>query len=233
MTGSMTLNASSLTMCLPADAQARIELESTLASDDLGSTGLTSVGDGWQTEGFDTAASRIDLSITSTVSSLTARASGGLSMSQYPGGQYPGGQYPGGQPPSDPYYGRPPDPYAPPQPSDPYLGQPPASDPYYGQPQDPYAQQAAYQAWQQQQAAQQQAQQQAWWQAQQPPQPRRRPARAVARVPPWRASSSSSSGPGSSSATQISVDLGQTWPVIAVALGVIMVIAAFIPRRSS
>ena len=154
-------------------------------------------------------------------------------MSQYPGGQYPGGQYPGGQPPSDPYYGRPPDPYAPPQPSDPYLGQPPVSDPYYGQPQDPYAQQAAYQAWQQQQAAQQQAQQQAWWQAQQPPQPQ--------------APTRTRGGAGAAVAgiflvllgawflfrDEISVDLGQTWPVIAVALGVIMVIAAFIPRRSS
>jgi hypothetical protein len=71
MTGSMTLNASSLTLCLPVDAGARLELESTLASDNLGGSGLTNVGDGWQTEGFDTAASRIDLSITSTVSSVT------------------------------------------------------------------------------------------------------------------------------------------------------------------
>jgi hypothetical protein len=71
MTGSLTLNASSLTMCLPAAAQARFELESTLASDNLGGSGLSSVGDGWQTAGFDTAASRIDVSITSTVSSLT------------------------------------------------------------------------------------------------------------------------------------------------------------------
>ncbi len=156
-------------------------------------------------------------------------------MSQYPGGQYPGGQYPGGQPPYDPYYGRPPDPYAqpqqPPQPSDPYLGQPPASDPYYGQPpasdpyygqpQDPYAQQAAYQAWQQQQA---------WWQSQQPPPP----------APPR-----TRGGAGAAVAgiflvllgawflfrDQISVDLGQTWPALAVGLGIIMVIAAFIPRR--
>jgi hypothetical protein len=71
MTGSITLNASSLTICLPAEAQARFELESTLASDDFGSSGLTSVGDAWQTAGFDTAASRIDMSITSTVSSVT------------------------------------------------------------------------------------------------------------------------------------------------------------------
>ncbi len=71
VTGSMTLNASSLTLCLPAAAQARFELESTLASDDFAGSGLTSIGDGWQTDGFDTAASRIDLSITSTVSSVS------------------------------------------------------------------------------------------------------------------------------------------------------------------
>jgi hypothetical protein len=138
-------------------------------------------------------------------------------------------QYPGGQQPYDPYYGRPADPYAPqqqyapPQQNDPYFGQPAPGDPYYGQPQDPYAQQAAYQAWQ--------AQQQAWWQAQQQPpaQPRTR------------------GGVGAAVAglflvllgawflfrDQISVDLGQTWPVIAVALGVVMVIAAFIPRRGT
>jgi hypothetical protein len=67
----MTLNASSLTLCLPATAQARFELEATLASDNLADSGLTSVADSWQTEGFDTAASRIDLHITSTVSTLT------------------------------------------------------------------------------------------------------------------------------------------------------------------
>lgn len=71
VTGGMTLNASSLTICLPADAEARIELESTLSSDDLGSSGLTEVGGGWQTEGYALAAGRVDLSITSTVSSIT------------------------------------------------------------------------------------------------------------------------------------------------------------------
>jgi hypothetical protein len=71
VTGGMTLNASSLTICLPADAEARIELESTLSSDDLGSSGLTETGGGWQTEGYATAGTRVDLSITSTVSSIT------------------------------------------------------------------------------------------------------------------------------------------------------------------
>jgi hypothetical protein len=71
MTGSLTLNASALEVCLPAAADARFEVESTLSSDDFRDSGLTEVGDGWQTAGFDTAPSHIDLSITSTVSSVS------------------------------------------------------------------------------------------------------------------------------------------------------------------
>jgi hypothetical protein len=71
ITGRLTLNASALEVCLPTAAEARFELESTLSSDDLASSGLTQVDDGWQTAGFDTAASRVDLSITSTVSSVS------------------------------------------------------------------------------------------------------------------------------------------------------------------
>jgi hypothetical protein len=75
LTGGITLNASSLTVCLPQDAEARFELESTLSSDDFASAGLSNVGDGWQTDGFATAASRIDLSLSSTVSTITLERS--------------------------------------------------------------------------------------------------------------------------------------------------------------
>jgi hypothetical protein len=69
--GNITLNASSLEICVPESAEARLELESTLASDDLGRSGLIKSGDGWQSAGYATAATRIDLSITSTVSSVS------------------------------------------------------------------------------------------------------------------------------------------------------------------
>jgi hypothetical protein len=69
--GSMTINASSLDLCVPAAAEARFEIESTLSSDDFSGSGLTQVGDSWQTGGFDTSAVHIDLSITSTVSSIS------------------------------------------------------------------------------------------------------------------------------------------------------------------
>ena len=138
-------------------------------------------------------------------------------------------QYPGGQPPQDPYYGQQPaDPYA--QPADPYYGQPPGDpyaqppgDPYYGQPPgDPYAQQ-----YYQQQAAYYGQPQQGYWQ-----QPRREPQRRggtgafivglfLVLLGAWFIFRD-----------EIALDFGSVWPAIAVGLGVIMVIAAFIPRRS-
>ena len=68
--GDLTLNASSLTLCIPESAEVRLELDATLAGDNLGDSGLDKRGDGWQSAGFDTAATRVDLSITSTVSSI-------------------------------------------------------------------------------------------------------------------------------------------------------------------
>jgi hypothetical protein len=136
-------------------------------------------------------------------------------------------QYPGGPQPQDPYYGqRAGDPYAPPpQPSDPYFGQ--GADPY-APPADPtYAQQQ--QAWY--------AQQQAWYAQQQ-----------AAQVQQQAAEPRSGRGGAGTAIVgillvlvggwvlfgdQIDLDLGQLWPVAAVALGALMVIAAFIPRRGS
>jgi uncharacterized membrane protein len=135
-------------------------------------------------------------------------------------------QYPGAQPPGGPYYGPPPsDPYAQPQnPVDPYFGAPAG---------DPYAQQAQYQAWQ---AQQQQAYQQPYQQPAYPQQPA---------PPPAEPSRARSGGGGAAIAgiflvvlgawflfrDQVSFDLGQAWPLIAVVLGVLMIIGAFIPRR--
>ena len=136
-------------------------------------------------------------------------------------------QYPGSRPPPDPYYGQPPggDPYAPQQPSDPYFGQQ-AGDPYAQQQQD---------WWQAQQQAEAYAQQQAWWAQQQAIQASHRPR---------------SQGRGGTGAAivgiflvllgvwflfrdEIAVDFGAVWPMVAVGLGVVMVIGAFIPRRGN
>ena len=145
-------------------------------------------------------------------------------MSQYPGSPPP-------PPPQDPRYGGPPaEPYGnpPPQaPSDPYLGSPPTDpyappqDPYYGQPpQDAHAQQ---QAWYVQQGAAQGA-------------------------PPARGARRARGGSGGAAifgillvlvgvwvlfGDQLDIDLDfrEVWPIGAVVLGAIMVVASVIPRR--
>ena len=138
-------------------------------------------------------------------------------------------QYPGGQPPQDPYYGQQQgsDPYAPPPPSDPYFGQQPGGDPYsqqQGQPAD----------WWQQAQADAYAQQQAWWAQQQTAQTQQA------------AASERRGGTGAAIVgifmvllgvwflfrDEIALDIGTVWPVAAVGLGILMVIAAFIPRRA-
>ena len=68
----ITLNASSLDICVPAAAALRVDYSSVLGSDDLGSSGLTEVRSGeWTTPGFSEAADSLSLSITNTVSSLS------------------------------------------------------------------------------------------------------------------------------------------------------------------
>ena len=149
-------------------------------------------------------------------------------MSQYPGAQPP--------PPQDPYYGQPPaEPYGapPPQPSDPYLGsQPqdpyaPPQDPWYGQqPPDAQAQQQAWYAQTQQQAAQQQAAQ-AQRQAYEASQARGGSGAAIfglllVLVGAWILFGD-----------QLDIDLewGEVWPVGAVVIGSLMVLASVLPRR--
>jgi hypothetical protein len=77
LTGGITLNFSSLELCIDPDVALRISHEGTLSSDDLDASGLESVADGWQTPGFETAESRISLDITSTFSSIQLDRSGG------------------------------------------------------------------------------------------------------------------------------------------------------------
>jgi hypothetical protein len=64
-------NLSSVTVCVPAGAPLRVELDSTLSADDLDRSGLEQRGEGWQTADYDTASARVDLAISSSVSSLT------------------------------------------------------------------------------------------------------------------------------------------------------------------
>jgi hypothetical protein len=136
-----------------------------------------------------------------------------------------GGPPPGyyGGPPEDPWYGQQP-------PADPYLGRDP-HDPWANVPQDPYAQgyygQDPY------------AQGQGGWYGQPPP-----PGWAPPAPPPSTRKRGGSTGALVVGAflvllglwflfrDQVGVDLGRVWPAAAVGLGVLMVIVAFLPRRS-
>ena len=76
-TSSITVNASSLTVCAPPELGLRVETKETLGSHNLAAAGLTEVGGAWQTPGYDSAAARSDMSLTSNVSSVTFDRSGG------------------------------------------------------------------------------------------------------------------------------------------------------------
>ena len=70
--GNMTLNASSLNVCLPAMPAVRITFHDTLSSHNFAAFGLQQVGDAWQTPGYASATGpRVDLEISANVSSLT------------------------------------------------------------------------------------------------------------------------------------------------------------------
>jgi hypothetical protein len=62
MTGSIEANAGSVTLCTPPDVALRLHTgDSVLSSQDFGDAGLIQNGDTWETPGYDTAATRIEL----------------------------------------------------------------------------------------------------------------------------------------------------------------------------
>jgi hypothetical protein len=71
MTGSLSLNASSLELCIAPEAGVRIEHHGTLSSAEFGAAGLTLTDEEWETPGFDTAAAQVRLEISSTLSAIT------------------------------------------------------------------------------------------------------------------------------------------------------------------
>jgi hypothetical protein len=77
MAGNVTLNASSLTMCVAPEAGLRIAHSATLSSDNFGELGLTQSGEAWQTADYGSAAQRIDINVSSNVSSITLSRTGG------------------------------------------------------------------------------------------------------------------------------------------------------------
>lgn len=73
-----TVNAGSLELCVPADVGVRVESSSTLASNNLDSLGLEKVGEeAWQTSGYGSSATRIDVNVTANAGSFELTIGGG------------------------------------------------------------------------------------------------------------------------------------------------------------
>ena len=73
-----TVNAGSLELCTPTDVGVRVQWSSTLASNNLDSLGLEKVGeDVWQTSGFGSAGTRIDMNVTANAGSFALTIGGG------------------------------------------------------------------------------------------------------------------------------------------------------------
>ena len=80
MTGSIEANAGSVTICTPPEVALRLHTgDSVLASQDFGDAGLIQDGDTWETPGYDTAATRIELRTEANAGSFELDPVGGCS----------------------------------------------------------------------------------------------------------------------------------------------------------
>jgi hypothetical protein len=77
MTGSATVNAGSLELCVPSGAGLRIESSSTLGSNDFAEKGLVQTGSTWTTPTYGSSAVHIDLSLTANAGSIELDPVGG------------------------------------------------------------------------------------------------------------------------------------------------------------
>lgn len=70
-TGTIEASAGSIRLCSPSGVALRLHTdESVLSSYDFGSAGLIQVGDAWETPGYDTAVTRIELQVEANVGSF-------------------------------------------------------------------------------------------------------------------------------------------------------------------
>ena len=66
-----------MNLCFPSQLGVRLRSSDSLASNNYRSAGLVRVDDAWQTPGYETAANRADLSVSTSVGSLTLNPAGG------------------------------------------------------------------------------------------------------------------------------------------------------------
>jgi hypothetical protein len=80
-TGTVHVNASSLTICADPGLALRFNYDETLGSNDFASAGLTGSGDTWTTPGYDSAAAHVELNLSANLSSISlSRPSGGCAQ---------------------------------------------------------------------------------------------------------------------------------------------------------
>jgi hypothetical protein len=77
LSGSATVNAGDLGLCVPSGAGLRIDSSSVLASNDFAAHGLVHSGSTWTTPGYDVAAIKIDLSLSANAGSVRLDPTGG------------------------------------------------------------------------------------------------------------------------------------------------------------
>lgn len=79
-TGSIEANAGSIRLCAPSNVALRLHTdENVLSSFDFGSAGLVHVGDAWETPGYDTAVTRVELQVEANVGSFRLNPQEGCS----------------------------------------------------------------------------------------------------------------------------------------------------------
>jgi hypothetical protein len=75
--GRIDVNAGSLDLCAPGAAGLRIIANSTLASNDFGSSGLVLTGSTWESPGYANSPMKIDLTVNANAASVTLHREGG------------------------------------------------------------------------------------------------------------------------------------------------------------
>jgi hypothetical protein len=77
LTGHLETNLGSLDVCLPAGLGVQVIATDSLSSSDFARAGMVRVGNEWQTPNYDTAAHRANLTVNTSLGSLTLQPEGG------------------------------------------------------------------------------------------------------------------------------------------------------------
>jgi hypothetical protein len=77
LSAGLTLNASSLDVCVAPDVGLRIEDRGTVSANNYADVGLERIGDTWQTPDYDAAAVQTQLRVSANASSITLQRTGG------------------------------------------------------------------------------------------------------------------------------------------------------------